>query len=159
VTAVNPSSATTGSVIGEATVQQTPLQVRTSMAWHRLTPGMTGSAVTLGDNHTNEYAININAAELHQEQNGYQIDDADIQSGCQSLRRRLSYQQWNVDTPQSKLRRDSICNLRRQLHGQLWHRDAMAPTFPWAGLTRLYTWGKSLDILSGAGSLDSGAIT
>jgi len=42
-----------------------------------LTPGMTGGGVTTAgnDNYTNEYAINLNAAGLRQEENGYQIDD------------------------------------------------------------------------------------
>ncbi len=67
---------TTGSVIGEATVQQTPLPGQNVYGLSALTPGMTGSAVTSGDNYTNEYAININAAGLRQEQNGFQIDNA-----------------------------------------------------------------------------------
>ena len=75
-TTVNLASATTGSVIGEATVEQTPLPGQNVYGLASLTPGMTGSAVTSGDNYTNEYAININAAGLRQEQNGYQIDDA-----------------------------------------------------------------------------------
>jgi hypothetical protein len=75
-TAINLASATTGSVIGEATVQQTPLPGQNVYGLASLTPGMTGSAVTSGDNYTNEYAININAAGLRQEQNGFQIDDA-----------------------------------------------------------------------------------
>ena len=73
---VNLSSATTGSVIGEATVEQSPLPGQNVYSLASLTPGMTGSAVTSGDNYTNEYAININAAGLRQEQNGFQIDDA-----------------------------------------------------------------------------------
>jgi hypothetical protein len=67
---------TTGSVIGSETVQQTPLVGQNVYGLSALTPGMTGSAVTSGDNYTNEYAININAAGLRQEQNGYQIDGA-----------------------------------------------------------------------------------
>lgn len=76
LTSVNLSSATTGSVIGEATVQETPLPGQNVYGLASLTPGMTGSAVTSGDNYTNEYAININAAGLRQEQNGFQIDGA-----------------------------------------------------------------------------------
>ncbi|MBT9330099.1 TonB-dependent receptor [Paracidobacterium acidisoli] len=67
---------TTGSVIGSETVQQTPLPDQNVYGLASLTPGMTGTAVTSGDNYTNEYAININAAGLRQEQNGYQIDGA-----------------------------------------------------------------------------------
>jgi outer membrane receptor protein involved in Fe transport len=67
---------TTGSVIGSETVQQTPLPGQNVYELSALTPGMTGSAVTSGDNYTNEYAININAAGLRQEQNGFQIDGA-----------------------------------------------------------------------------------
>jgi hypothetical protein len=67
---------TTGSVIGSTTVQNTPLAGQNVYGLAALTPGMTGNAVTSGDNYTNEYAININAAGLRQEQNGYQIDGA-----------------------------------------------------------------------------------
>jgi hypothetical protein len=74
--ALNTESATTGTVISEETVQQTPLPGQNVYGLSALTPGMTGSAVTSGDNYTNEYAININAAGLRQEQNGFQIDGA-----------------------------------------------------------------------------------
>ena len=74
--ALNTESATTGAVISEETVQQTPLPGQNVYGLSALTPGMTGSAVTSGDNYTNEYAININAAGLRQEQNGFQIDGA-----------------------------------------------------------------------------------
>jgi hypothetical protein len=66
----------TSSVIGSVTVQNTPLAGQNVYGLAALTPGMTGNAVTSGDNYTNEYAININAAGLRQEQNGYQIDGA-----------------------------------------------------------------------------------
>jgi hypothetical protein len=69
-------SATTGSVIAETTLEQTPLPGQNVYGLGALTPGMTGSAVNSADNYTNEYAININAAGLRQEQNGFQIDDA-----------------------------------------------------------------------------------
>jgi hypothetical protein len=74
--AVDLTTPTTGSVIAETTVQQTPLPGQNVYGLTALTPGMTGSAVTSGDNYTNEYAININAAGLRQEQNGYMIDGA-----------------------------------------------------------------------------------
>lgn len=74
--ALNTEAATTGAVISEETVQQTPLPGQNVYGLSALTPGMTGSAVTSGDNYTNEYAININAAGLRQEQNGFQIDGA-----------------------------------------------------------------------------------
>jgi hypothetical protein len=73
---INTLSATTGTVIGQETVQQTPLPGQNVYALSALTPGMTGSAVTAGDNYTNEYAVNINAAGLRQEQNGFEIDGA-----------------------------------------------------------------------------------
>jgi hypothetical protein len=73
---INTVSATTGAVIAEETVQETPLPGQNVYSLSALTPGMTGSAVTSGDNYTNEYAININAAGLRQEQNGYEIDGA-----------------------------------------------------------------------------------
>jgi hypothetical protein len=73
-TAVDLVTPTTGSVIADVTLQQTPLPDQNIYGLTALTPGMTGSAVTSGDNYTNEYAININAAGLRQEQNGYMID-------------------------------------------------------------------------------------
>jgi Carboxypeptidase regulatory-like domain/TonB dependent receptor len=75
-TAVDLVTPTTGSVIADVTLQQTPLPDQNVYGLAALTPGMTGSAVTSGDNYTNEYAININAAGLRQEQNGYMIDGA-----------------------------------------------------------------------------------
>jgi len=66
----------TSSVIASKTIQNTPLAGQNVYGLAALTPGMTGTAVTSGDNYTNEYAININAAGLRQEQNGYQIDGA-----------------------------------------------------------------------------------
>ncbi len=75
---INTVAATTGAVISELTVEATPLPGQNVYGLSALTPGMTGSAVTAGstDNYTNEYAININAAGLRQEQNGFQIDGA-----------------------------------------------------------------------------------
>lgn len=71
-------TATTGSIISNETLQTTPLSGQNIYGLAALTPGMTGGGVVTGgnDNYTNEYAININAAGLRQEQNGYQIDDA-----------------------------------------------------------------------------------
>jgi hypothetical protein len=68
---------TTGSIISTETVQETPLSGQNIYGLAALTPGMTGGGiVTSGnDNYTNEYAININASGLRQEENGYQIDD------------------------------------------------------------------------------------
>jgi hypothetical protein len=73
---IDVASPTTGSVTQEATLRETPLPGQNVYALAGLTPGMTGSAVTTGDNFTNEYPININAAGLRQEQNGYEIDGA-----------------------------------------------------------------------------------
>jgi hypothetical protein len=75
--AVNLVSPTTGAVISNETVETTPLSGQNIYGLASLTPGMTGGGVvTAGnDNYTNEYAININAAGLRQEENGYQIDD------------------------------------------------------------------------------------
>ena len=74
--AVNLVNPTTGSVISNETVQTTPLSGQNIYGLASLTPGMTGGGVVTGgnDNYTNEYAININAAGLRQEENGYQID-------------------------------------------------------------------------------------
>jgi hypothetical protein len=68
---------TTGSIISNVTLQETPLIGQNVYGLASLTPGMTGGGVvTAGnDNYTNEYAINLNAAGLRQEENGYQIDD------------------------------------------------------------------------------------
>jgi hypothetical protein len=73
---VNLAAPTTGTVVTEDTVLQTPLPGQNVYGLSALTPGITGNAVTAGDNYTNEYAININAAGLRQEQNGFQIDGA-----------------------------------------------------------------------------------
>jgi hypothetical protein len=73
---VDLTSASTGAVISEATVETVPLPGQNVYALASITPGVTGNAVTAGDNYTNEYAININAAGLRQEENGYMIDDA-----------------------------------------------------------------------------------
>jgi hypothetical protein len=73
---VDLATPTTGSVVGAETVQEVPLPGQNVYALASITPGVTGSAVTSGDNYTNEYSININAAGLRQEQNGYMIDDA-----------------------------------------------------------------------------------
>lgn len=73
---LNLSTPTTGSVISEVTVSETPLIGQNVYGLASLTPGITGSGVNSGDNYTNEYAININAAGLRQEENGYQIDGA-----------------------------------------------------------------------------------
>ncbi len=68
---------TTGSIISNVTLEETPLTGQNVYGLASLTPGMTGGAVTTAgnDNYTNEYAINLNAAGLRQEENGYQIDD------------------------------------------------------------------------------------
>jgi Carboxypeptidase regulatory-like domain len=75
---VNLVTPTTGSIISNETLQTTPLSGQNIYGLASLTPGMTGGGVVTGgnDNYTNEYAININAAGLRQEENGYQIDDA-----------------------------------------------------------------------------------
>ncbi len=68
----------TGAEISSETVANTPLTGQNVYSLASLTPGMTGGGVvTAGqDNFTNEYAINLNAGGLRQEQNGYEIDDA-----------------------------------------------------------------------------------
>jgi len=76
--AVDLVKAETGSVIQASTVQETPLLGQNVYSLTTLAPGLTGSAVTAkgSDSYTNEYAININAAGLRQEENGYDIDGA-----------------------------------------------------------------------------------
>jgi hypothetical protein len=73
---VDLTTPSTGAVIGETTVETVPLPGQNVYSLASITPGVTGNAVTSGDNYTNEYAININAAGLRQEENGYMIDDA-----------------------------------------------------------------------------------
>ncbi len=73
---VDLTTPSTGAVISETTVETVPLPGQNVYALASITPGVTGNAVTSGDNYTNEYAININAAGLRQEENGYMIDDA-----------------------------------------------------------------------------------
>jgi len=75
--AVDLVTPTTGSIISNVTLQETPLSGQNIYGLASLTPGITGGGVTTAgnDNSTNEYAININAAGLRQEENGYQIDD------------------------------------------------------------------------------------
>jgi hypothetical protein len=73
---VELTSPTTGSVITQETVRQTPLPGQVVFSLAALAPGVTGSAVTSGDNYTNEYAVNINAAGQRQENNSYLIDGA-----------------------------------------------------------------------------------
>ena len=75
-TTVDLVTSTTGAVISETTLETTPLTGQNVYGLSALTPGITGSAITSGDNYTNEYAININAAGLRQEMNGYMIDGA-----------------------------------------------------------------------------------
>ena len=77
-TAVDLVTPTTGSVISDATVQQVPLPGQNVWSLASLTLGMTGTAVASIDNFQNAFTININAAGLRQEQNGFQIDDATV---------------------------------------------------------------------------------
>jgi len=71
-------SAKTGATIAESTVSEIPLAGQNIFGLVALAPGITGAGggTTSYDNYTNEYAININAAGLRQEQNGYMIDGA-----------------------------------------------------------------------------------
>jgi hypothetical protein len=74
--ALNLESAKTGAVISEVTLLEIPLPGQNVYGMSALTPGITGMGTNSPDNYTNEYAININAAGLRQEMNGYQIDGA-----------------------------------------------------------------------------------
>lgn len=74
--AVNVSSPTTQATISNRTVRSVPLVGQNVYGLAALTPGVTGSAVNSADNFTNEYAVNVNAAGLRQEQNSYSIDGA-----------------------------------------------------------------------------------
>ena len=68
----------TGSVISDTTLQQVPLTGQNAWSLAALTPGMTGTAVTSIDNFQNAFTININAAGLRQEQNGFRVDDSTV---------------------------------------------------------------------------------
>lgn len=74
--AVNLATPQTGSVIQGVTLEQTPLPGQNIFHLSPLTPGVTGNGVTSGDIYTLEYPININAAGLRQEENGFTIDGA-----------------------------------------------------------------------------------
>jgi hypothetical protein len=74
--AVDLATATTGSVVSQSEVERTPLPGQNVFSLAAIAPGVTGNAVTSGDNYTNEYAININSSGLRQEENGYLIDGA-----------------------------------------------------------------------------------
>ena len=73
---VDLTTPATRSVISDVTLQQTPIPGQNVYSLAYLAPGITGSAVTAIDNYSNAFTININAAGLRQEQNGYQVDDA-----------------------------------------------------------------------------------
>jgi hypothetical protein len=77
-TSVDLVTPATGSVISDAIVQQAPLPGQNAWSLASLAPGMTGTAVTSIDNFQNAFTININAAGLRQEQNGFQLDDATV---------------------------------------------------------------------------------
>jgi hypothetical protein len=74
---VDLETPTTGAIISNETLQQTPLPGQNIYGLASLSPGMTGGGIVTGgnDNYTNEYGINLNAAGLRQEENGFQIDD------------------------------------------------------------------------------------
>ena len=71
---VNLATPQTSSVIQGASLEQTPLPGQNIFHLLPLAPGLTGNGITSGDIFTTEYAININAAGLRQEQNGFDID-------------------------------------------------------------------------------------
>ena len=107
-------------MIADVTVQQTPLPDQNIYGLTALTPGMTGSAVTAGDNYTNEYAININAAGLRQEQNGYIFASSDERQIFQarldgfSFSRLAPYDRW--ETFRDEARR-LVFAVRRMMKG------------------------------------------
>jgi hypothetical protein len=78
VSTINLATPGTTAVIASETIQQVPLSGQNVYGVAPLTAGITGTAIASGsaDNFTNEYAINLNAAGLRQEQNGFSIDGA-----------------------------------------------------------------------------------
>jgi Carboxypeptidase regulatory-like domain/TonB dependent receptor len=76
--ALDTTSATTGSVIAQVTLDQTPLVGQNVFGLAALAPGVMGSGVTTGDNFSNQYDIHISAAGQRQENNTFMIDGAHV---------------------------------------------------------------------------------
>ncbi len=74
--ALDLASASTDAVVSRETVTQTPLVGQNVYGLAALAPGITGSALTSGDNFSNQYGISINAAGQRQESNSFIIDGA-----------------------------------------------------------------------------------
>jgi len=72
--AVNLAAPQTASVIEGSALHEAPLPGQNIFHLLPLTAAVTGNGITSGDIYTTEYAININAAGLRQEQNGFTID-------------------------------------------------------------------------------------
>lgn len=73
---VDLTTPTTGTVISQATLQETPLVGQNVFSVSTLGPGLTGTAITSGDNFSNQYDINVNAAGQRQESNLFMMDGA-----------------------------------------------------------------------------------
>lgn len=76
--AVDLTSATTGSVVTQHTLVNTPLVGQNVYSLATLAPGVTGVAVTSGDNYNNGYDMNFNVAGQRQESNSFMLDGAFI---------------------------------------------------------------------------------
>jgi Carboxypeptidase regulatory-like domain/TonB dependent receptor len=76
--AVDLASATTGAVVAQETVTQTPLVGQNVYGLATLAPGVMGVAVTAGDNYSNGYDMNFNAAGQRSESNSFMLDGAFI---------------------------------------------------------------------------------
>ena len=74
--ALDLTSASTDAVVSSDTVTQTPLVGQNVFALAALAPGITGPGLTAGDNFSNQYGIQINAAGQRQESNSFIIDGA-----------------------------------------------------------------------------------
>lgn len=74
--AVDLTSATTGAVVAQTTVSQAPLVGQNVYGLAALAPGVMGNAISSGDNYSNQYDVNINAAGQRQEYNSFRVDGA-----------------------------------------------------------------------------------
>lgn len=129
--ALNLSTATTAAVISQQTISQTPLVGQNVYTLASLAPGMMGVAVTSGDNYSNGYDLNVNAAGQRQEANSFSLDGAYIDITSRGGEAAISpnpevvqYMQLNTNEFDAEKGRNSGANFQlytksgtNQLHG------------------------------------------
>lgn len=76
--ALDTTSATTGAVISEVTMEETPLVGQNIFTLAGLSPGVMGVPVTSGDNFSNQYDVHLSAAGQRQENNSFILDGAHV---------------------------------------------------------------------------------